>query len=111
MARLREDSPSLDGTVAKKRVKTDADPQDPTSNFESADLVDPASIHKLHTTYVNNQPFKYGIVPKLFQHELLKKVKDEILGELHFSQKETDIYKACLYCPRVPDADRSAQCR
>ncbi|KAF5388403.1 hypothetical protein D9615_000653 [Tricholomella constricta] len=111
MARIHNRSPSPD-TAVQKRLKTshptsngDNDsasnptiaspsPQtvDPTSQF-SNDLFDHNTTAKLHAGYVVNQPFKYAVVEKLFQDELLKKVKDECLSELNFSEKETDIYK------------------
>ena len=65
---------------------------DPTPHF-SQDLFAPANIHRLHTEYAASAPFKHTLVEKLFQDDLLQKVKDEALAELSFSEKETDIYK------------------
>ncbi|KAJ2988358.1 hypothetical protein NUW54_g9139 [Trametes sanguinea] len=48
---------------------------------------------KLHTEYDGSNPFKHVVVDKLFQDDLLQRVKDEALSELSFSEKETDIYK------------------
>ncbi|KAI0751618.1 Oxoglutarate and iron-dependent oxygenase degradation C-term-domain-containing protein [Daedaleopsis nitida] len=82
-----------------KRLKSshisDATPPstaDPTPHFAN-DLFGPSNIHRLHTEYEASEPFKHAVVDKLFQHELLQKVKDEALAELSFSEKETDIYK------------------
>jgi hypothetical protein len=50
---------------------------------------------KLKASYNSSEPFKYAIVDKLFQDDLLHKVKDECLNELSFTEKETDIYKVC----------------
>ena len=66
--------------------------QDYTSQFAS-ELFDHNNIAKLRSGYLTNEPFKFAVVEKLFQDDLLKKVKDECLSELSFSQKETDIYK------------------
>ncbi|KAF7302065.1 Nuclear protein [Mycena indigotica] len=65
---------------------------DPTPFFASG-LLDHCNIAQLHSGYVANEPFKYSVVEKLFQDELLQKVKDECLSELSFTEKETDIYK------------------
>ena len=65
---------------------------DPTPHF-APDLFAPANIHRLHTEYDASAPFKHTLVEKLFQDDLLQKVKDEALAELSFSEKETDIYK------------------
>jgi hypothetical protein len=43
-------------------------------------------IAKLHTDYLDSNPFKHAVVEKLFQDELLLKVKDECL-RLDFTQK------------------------
>jgi hypothetical protein len=53
-------------------------------------------IAKLHTNYLDSNPFKHAVVEKLFQDELLVKVKDECL-KLNFTQKETDIFKVCSF--------------
>ncbi|KAF8214024.1 Oxoglutarate and iron-dependent oxygenase degradation C-term-domain-containing protein [Mycena galopus ATCC 62051] len=65
---------------------------DPTPHFAEG-VLNHTSIAQLHGTYVANEPFKYAIVEKLFQDDLLQKVKDECMSELNFTEKETDIYK------------------
>ncbi|KAI0677097.1 nuclear protein [Trametes maxima] len=65
---------------------------DPTPHF-APDLFGPSNIHRLHTEYDGSAPFKHVVVDKLFQDDLLQRVKDEALAELSFSEKETDIYK------------------
>ncbi|CDO71352.1 hypothetical protein BN946_scf184908.g110 [Trametes cinnabarina] len=65
---------------------------DPTPHF-APDLFSPSNIHRLHTEYDASSPFKHAVVDKLFQDDLLQRVKDEALSELSFSEKETDIYK------------------
>ncbi|KAF8165734.1 Oxoglutarate and iron-dependent oxygenase degradation C-term-domain-containing protein [Crassisporium funariophilum] len=117
MARTRERSTSIDNTDPAsviKRLKTShitpgentdglaapavvspeslIKPSDPTSQFAN-ELFDHNHIARLNATYVDNCPFKYVVVDKLFQDELLRKVKDECLSELNFTEKETDIYK------------------
>jgi len=108
MTRSHERSTSPDSASGIKRLKTshgfsngvngafDSDkPQDYTSQFAS-ELFNHNTIAKLRSAYLVNEPFKFAVVEKLFQDDLLKKVKDECLSELSFSQKETDIYKVRL---------------
>ncbi|EMD40872.1 hypothetical protein CERSUDRAFT_111452 [Gelatoporia subvermispora B] len=57
------------------------------------EVLHPSTIHRLNQEYGTSRPYKYALVEKLFQDELLVKVKDEILAELSFAEKETDIYK------------------
>ncbi|KAF9476977.1 hypothetical protein BDN70DRAFT_862390 [Pholiota conissans] len=66
--------------------------KDPTPHFAN-DLFDHNNIARLNSDYVASTPFKYVVVDKLFQDDLLKQVKDECLSELSFTEKETDIYK------------------
>ena len=101
MTRTRSRSPSPD-TVAKrlktahKSTSTTGEAlilsADPTPHF-SNDLFDHNNIARFNSGYLANTPFKYAVVEKLFQDELLKSVKDECLAELNFTEKETDIYK------------------
>ena len=73
---------------------------DTTTSF-ARDLFDHNNIARLNADYIQSKPFKHAIVEKLFQEDLLRKVKDECLSELSFSEKETDIYKVspfrCAY--------------
>lgn len=110
MARTHSRSPSL-GPLPVKRQKTTHDSAalcsasltspltspdaDPTPYF-APDVLSQSSISSLNSAYNTNEPFKYALVEKLFQDDLLKKVKDECLSELSFTEKETDIYKVGL---------------
>lgn len=67
-------------------------PQDPAACF-APDLFDPTHVGRLAASYTTSEPFKHTLVQKLFQDDLLQQVKDECLSELHFTEKETDIYK------------------
>lgn len=99
-SRDRSQSPDPDQEPSLlKRLKSshisDATPPstaDPTPHF-APDLFGPSNIHRLHTDYDASGPFKHVVVEKLFQDDLLQRVKDEALSELSFSEKETDIYK------------------
>ena len=69
---------------------------DATTSFAKA-LFDHNNIARLNLDYHQNTPFKYAILEKLFQEDLLRNVKDECLSELSFTEKETDIYKVCVF--------------
>ncbi|KAH7923673.1 hypothetical protein BV22DRAFT_1036091 [Leucogyrophana mollusca] len=98
MAQVRERSPSPPPASDSllKRLKTvhasATSTADHASQFHTG-LLEPDSIQKLHQTYAVNEPFKYAVIEKLFQDELLRNVKDECMKELSFTEKETDIYK------------------
>ncbi|CAE6455837.1 unnamed protein product [Rhizoctonia solani] len=58
-----------------------------------AGLLDDANVTSLNAQYAESGPYKHAVVPSLFSDELLRKVKDEILENVRFTEKETDIYK------------------
>jgi len=77
-----------------------ANPQDVIACF-APDLFDTSNVDSLAATYSTNEPFKHALIDKLFCDHLLHKVKDECLSELHFTEKETDIYKVRLRRPSL----------
>lgn len=112
MAPTRERSPARDGTDPKRIKTTHVTPSDTpsppapldplintnndlTSQF-ACEVFNHNYIANLHTDYLASAPFKHSVIEKLFQDELLGKVKDECL-RLSFTQKETDIYKVGLF--------------
>lgn len=107
--KAKTESPTIvvDQQKQKQQVNGDHDEaiathQDHISLF-TPNLFDPANIHRLNNDYHSSEPYKYALVEKLFQDDLLKKVVDECLGELHFTERETDIYKVRFY-PRRPQS-------
>lgn len=98
MAHVRErsHSPELSSDSLLKRLKTTHSSLTSTVDHESCfypGLFEPENVQQLHQAYAGSEPFKYAIVKKLFQDDLLKNVKDECMNELSFTEKETDIYK------------------
>ncbi|KAJ6515441.1 nuclear protein, partial [Mycena sanguinolenta] len=83
---------SLPGTGATNGHVNSAAPADPTPHFADG-VLNHTSVAQLHGGYVSSEPFKYAVVEKLFQDDLLQKVKDECMSDLNFTEKETDIYK------------------
>jgi Rps23 Pro-64 3,4-dihydroxylase Tpa1-like proline 4-hydroxylase len=75
-----------------KRRKTISEPNGIIGNFHPS-LLDEPSVVSLNAQYSASQPYKHAVIPKLFSDELLRNVKDEILENVSFTEKETDIYK------------------
>ncbi|KAI5123377.1 hypothetical protein M0805_006085 [Coniferiporia weirii] len=92
--RLRTDAPA--DAPSAKRVKTShlavPDGTDFIPYFASG-LLEDTSVDSLNADYRQSGPFQHAVIDKLFQDDLLTKVKDECIGELSFTEKETDIYK------------------
>ncbi|KAJ4479109.1 nuclear protein [Lentinula aciculospora] len=94
----RPSSPDPSASLIKRiKISHPTLNDNPSTDERSApfapDVLEPSNVSKLHNFYLESQPFHYALVGKLFQDDLLKKVKDECLGELSFTEKETDIYK------------------
>lgn len=92
------ESPTQTKRLKKNHLSSTSDPAviaDPEPYF-APELLHPANIHRLNSEYATSEPYKYCRVDKLFQDDLLASVKDEILSELSFTEKETDIYKVSL---------------
>ncbi|KAK0893925.1 putative component of NuA3 histone acetyltransferase complex [Friedmanniomyces endolithicus] len=56
-------------------------------------LFDPALVHKYAADYATSDPYKHLVVLNLINDALLRSVRTEILDNIHFTPKETDIYK------------------
>ncbi|KAI8374803.1 Oxoglutarate and iron-dependent oxygenase degradation C-term-domain-containing protein [Blakeslea trispora] len=56
-------------------------------------LLDQSSVDTLKSAYQVSKPYLHCKIDNLMNDDLLKKVRKEILSSLHFTLKETDIYK------------------
>lgn len=56
-------------------------------------LLNEDNVARLKQEYADSEPFKHARVETLFQDDLLRKVKDECMTHLSFTEKETDIYR------------------
>ncbi|KZT62765.1 hypothetical protein CALCODRAFT_548749 [Calocera cornea HHB12733] len=97
--RPRPSSP--DHPPAPKRQRLDSAPPAATAPTQDEDattafvphLFHPHTVAALAQAYEDSEPYKHAVLDALVDDELLSKVKDEIIGELRFAEKETDIYK------------------
>jgi len=63
-------------------------------------LLDRENVERLRQEYADSEPYKYARIETLFQDDLLRKVKDECLTHLSFTEKETDIYRVSPHVAR-----------
>ncbi|VVT57787.1 uncharacterized protein SAPINGB_P005869 [Magnusiomyces paraingens] len=59
----------------------------------SSNLFEEPTRELLKQQITDSEPYKHGVIPELMNDELLRRVRDEIKASLHFTKKETDIYK------------------
>ncbi|KAI8332562.1 Oxoglutarate and iron-dependent oxygenase degradation C-term-domain-containing protein [Chlamydoabsidia padenii] len=81
-------SPNNDADRATKRSRLDSQKK----HFHSG-LLEDATIDKIHNSFQTSQPYLHCKIDQLMDDGLLRAVRKEILGNLHFTVKETDIYK------------------
>ncbi|KAL9713059.1 putative component of NuA3 histone acetyltransferase complex [Leucoagaricus gongylophorus] len=91
MARTR-DSPDP-AHICKRPRRLPEPVPGPKIEYFTPLLFDHNSIAALSTAYAASTPFKHALVEKIFQDDLLIRVKDECISHLSFAEKETDIYK------------------
>lgn len=97
----RSASEDVPDVRSAKKTKTSHDTPslaerlDPTSRFATGLLAE-GNVKNLHEQYKNSGPYLHVVVEKLFQDDLLTSVKDEIIQQISFTEKETDIYKVCM---------------
>ncbi|KAK0548928.1 putative component of NuA3 histone acetyltransferase complex [Tilletia horrida] len=59
----------------------------------SAGLLEEATSKDFAADYAKSQPYRHAVVPALIDDALLRAAREEIVEELRFAEKETDIYK------------------
>ncbi|KAE9985369.1 hypothetical protein BLS_008308 [Venturia inaequalis] len=85
MKRKNQEAQKANGS--KKRAISDGDAKDCFGKHVF-------SKQSAYTTeYAKSQPYKHGVIQGLIDPSLLRKVRHEIKEHLHFTPKETDIYK------------------
>ncbi|KAK9721015.1 putative component of NuA3 histone acetyltransferase complex [Basidiobolus ranarum] len=78
-------------TDSRKRARTSA----PIAECFYPDLLSAKNSQILAKEHAESKPYLYCKIDKLIDEQLLRDVREEILTKLHFTVKETDIYKVC----------------
>ncbi|WFD22877.1 putative component of NuA3 histone acetyltransferase complex [Malassezia equina] len=58
-----------------------------------AHILDDDFVKSKRAEYDANGPYHHSVIQGLINEDLLKRAREEIVEELHFTEKETDIYK------------------
>ncbi|KAK5944208.1 putative component of NuA3 histone acetyltransferase complex [Knufia obscura] len=67
-----------------------------TSDIRKAfrdDLFETQTVKSFHDSYATSEPYPHAVVANLIQEDLLRNVRSEITENIHFTLKETDIYR------------------
>lgn len=80
--------------VKKQKIENGANEASPLPEqaLKPAILTQEAQ-EQLRESIRQSEPYKHGVIHGLLNDDLLRQARDEILEHLHFTQKETDIYK------------------
>jgi len=57
------------------------------------DLFESKTVKSFHDSYASSGPYPHAVVSNLIQEDLLRNVRSEITENIHFTLKETDIYR------------------
>lgn len=78
--------------ILKKRSKTILSEEEVQKSFRKG-LFDKEVLKKYTIDYAESEPYKHSVISSLINDDLLRSVRNEILENVHFTPKETDIYK------------------
>ncbi|SCU81551.1 LANO_0B03488g1_1 [Lachancea nothofagi CBS 11611] len=79
--------------VAQEQQKQPTMQVDKVKSLFNDKIWDPTFQEDLKQEIHDSQPYNWGTIRDLVDDELLRKVRKEIETEIHFTSKETDIYK------------------
>jgi len=80
-----------DNQGKKKKLSGDVSPT--MRDRFASNLFSSDSVKQYSKAYANSEPYKHAVVSGLVDDALLRSVRREILENIHFTPKETDIYK------------------
>ena len=84
--------PEASGTCPKKSLHTFEDASEIRARFQEG-LFEETTTNAYAFNYAHSEPYKHAVVSNLIDDDLLRSVRTEIRENVHFSPKETDIYK------------------
>ncbi|OAQ96688.1 hypothetical protein LLEC1_02209 [Akanthomyces lecanii] len=89
----RKASDSAQGAASpSKRAKASLSPQEAQKRFRDG-LFDRKNLDAYQTEYAESSPYKHAVIHELVNDKLLRSVREEVQANVHFTPKETDIYK------------------
>ncbi|EGX89598.1 Oxoglutarate/iron-dependent oxygenase degradation domain [Cordyceps militaris CM01] len=78
--------------TSSKRAKASLSPEKARKRFRDG-LFDSNVLEAYKTEYAESTPYKHAVIHELVDDTLLRAVRDEVRANVHFTPKETDIYK------------------
>ncbi|SPN97781.1 related to component of NuA3 histone acetyltransferase complex [Cephalotrichum gorgonifer] len=91
MKRKAESSASRSASN-KRRPKASLTPEEAKKRFRK-NLFDKSVLDSYTSQYAKSAPYKHAVIESLVDDSLLRSVRNEIRDNVHFTPKETDIYR------------------
>ncbi|KAF2725323.1 hypothetical protein K431DRAFT_281277 [Polychaeton citri CBS 116435] len=88
----RKATEAANGHVLSKKQATDNKGISAQDNFRKG-LFSPEVVTDYKSQYAESQPYRHAVIHSLIDESLLRDVRTEIIDNIHFTPKETDIYK------------------
>ncbi|KZZ96054.1 Oxoglutarate/iron-dependent oxygenase, C-terminal degradation domain protein [Moelleriella libera RCEF 2490] len=86
------ESPTNGTAAPEKKAKHSLSAEEARGRFRRG-LFDKAVLETYTKEYAASTPYKHAVIHELVNDKLLRSVRDEVRENLHFTRKETDIYK------------------
>lgn len=86
-------SDSNESTSKKISIKQTAEEESNAINYFQKHVFESDFKSNLKSQVENSKPYRWGTIKNLIDDELLRNVRKEIMSEIEFTKKETDIYK------------------
>lgn len=86
---------SQDHVLPRKKISIKQTPQEEAQakNYFQKHVFEPGFKEKLRQDVESSMPYRWGSIKSLIDDKLLRNVRNEIMSEIEFTKKETDIYK------------------
>lgn len=89
----RKADDEVDEVATNGHSKKQATDANGIQNHFTKGIFSPGTVKRYQEEYAASEPYKHAVVANLIDDSLLRSVRSEILDNIHFTPKETDIYK------------------
>ncbi|KAH3679803.1 hypothetical protein WICPIJ_008512 [Wickerhamomyces pijperi] len=93
MDKKRSETPIIEESTAAKRQNAEFQSRGDVKQYFGPGIFNPELADKLRDEISNSEPYRWGHFSNLIDDTLLRNVRKEVETEIHFTKKETDIYK------------------
>jgi Rps23 Pro-64 3,4-dihydroxylase Tpa1-like proline 4-hydroxylase len=91
----KEAAPQSTPVLRKKRISIRQTPEEAAQavKYFQSHVFEPSFTSQIKQSIIDSQPYHWGTIKNLIDDDLLRNVRKEIMSEIEFTRKETDIYK------------------